>query len=230
MHKIVIAAAGLCLTCTAPAGATLMDFKLSATMKSYAGNVTKSLSADVIYSTDAPIDEFYSEDDMQQALYGIVSAYVDFSGQARRAFDPSSSYAGVRDSTPDYVDPMDLVAFGLFDGPGERTILSVAFNFLNSDAFGSIQLPGIAVFQSSPFWINLAFSQGPGANDLFVSDQVTYTITQMGKDSPRITVSGQAAPPAAPVPEPTTWLMMLGGLGLVGGAMRYGRKAAVRFA
>ena len=34
----------------------------------------------------------------------------------------------------------------------------------------------------------------------------------------------------APVPEPTSWAMMLGGFGLVGGAMRARRKAAVSFA
>lgn len=35
----------------------------------------------------------------------------------------------------------------------------------------------------------------------------------------------------APVPEPTTWAMMIAGFGLVGGAMRYRKsKQAVRFA
>ena len=33
-----------------------------------------------------------------------------------------------------------------------------------------------------------------------------------------------------PVPEPASWIMMLGGLGLVGGAARYRRKQTVRFA
>jgi hypothetical protein len=33
-----------------------------------------------------------------------------------------------------------------------------------------------------------------------------------------------------PVPEPTSWAMMVGGFGLVGGAMRVRRKAAVSFA
>jgi len=32
------------------------------------------------------------------------------------------------------------------------------------------------------------------------------------------------------VPEPASWAMMLGGFGLVGGAMRSRRKAAVSFA
>lgn len=36
--------------------------------------------------------------------------------------------------------------------------------------------------------------------------------------------------PLAAVPEPTTWAMMIGGLGLVGGAMRRRQRIAVRFA
>lgn len=40
-----------------------------------------------------------------------------------------------------------------------------------------------------------------------------------------------ATPVAAPVPEPTTWAMMIGGFGAVGGAMRYRRrKTTVSFA
>jgi len=35
---------------------------------------------------------------------------------------------------------------------------------------------------------------------------------------------------AAPAPEPASWAMMLGGFGLIGGAMRSRRKAAVSFA
>lgn len=39
-----------------------------------------------------------------------------------------------------------------------------------------------------------------------------------------------AALPSSPTPEPTSWAMMVGGFGLVGGALRSRRKPAVRFA
>jgi hypothetical protein len=38
-----------------------------------------------------------------------------------------------------------------------------------------------------------------------------------------------AALPSSPTPEPASWAMMVGGFGLVGGALRSRRKAAVRF-
>lgn len=43
-------------------------------------------------------------------------------------------------------------------------------------------------------------------------------------------INGATAGPAGAVPEPASWAMMLGGFGLVGGAMRSRRKAAVTFA
>jgi len=45
----------------------------------------------------------------------------------------------------------------------------------------------------------------------------------------RATVSGSLSPLAAPVPEPATWAMMIGGLALVGSSMRR-RKVKVSFA
>ena len=47
-----------------------------------------------------------------------------------------------------------------------------------------------------------------------------------GSNSSAVTLTGSAASPA---PEPASWAMMVGGFGLVGGAMRARRKLAVSF-
>ncbi len=64
------------------------------------------------------------------------------------------------------------------------------------------------------------------------SSGVLYNISIVGTDNvltPHLTVTGRFASPSA-VPEPASWALMLGGFGLVGGALRSRRKAAVRLA
>jgi hypothetical protein len=66
----------------------------------------------------------------------------------------------------------------------------------------------------------------PNANDTY---RVTLTVTGLDGGSRSLSAYAQVGTGAGAVPEPASWAMMLGGFGLVGGAMRR-RKAAVRFA
>lgn len=91
--------------------------------------------------------------------------------------------------------------------------------------------------------LSYGFNQG-GFADLFVPlnlvngiNTLTFAYTGVAQGSGdeafginNLVVSGTSA--AAVVPEPATWAMMIGGFGLIGGAMRRRRKVrtAVRFA
>ena len=60
-----------------------------------------------------------------------------------------------------------------------------------------------------------------------------YNVSVVGSDgpmTPSLTITGAIAGPPSAIPEMSTWAMMLGGFGLVGGALRSRRnKAVVRF-
>lgn len=68
--------------------------------------------------------------------------------------------------------------------------------------------------------------------DLFVNinDGDPLTMPTATEDFPHGWFGGNVQFGTAPVPEPASWALMLGGFGLVGGAMRSRRKAAVTFA
>jgi hypothetical protein len=54
-----------------------------------------------------------------------------------------------------------------------------------------------------------------------------YDYDYYGEGTIRVTI---ASADAAPAPEPASWVMMLGGFGLIGGALRHQRRARVHFA
>jgi hypothetical protein len=75
---------------------------------------------------------------------------------------------------------------------------------------------------SFPFLSGVGFVQG-------VNDTYRVSLTVQGLASGTQTLSADARVGDGAVPEPASWALMLGGFGLVGGAMRR-RKTAVRFA
>jgi len=129
------------------------------------------------------------------------------------------------------VDKVGLVEFGDTDINYDIGSTNVAFNstltFANltafTNAFGAINTSILSNgngtsgdrdinpsnLSGNLFYVAAAFSNS-GSNDSFKVNGITFT----------------AAPP---VPEPATWAMMIGGLGLVGMSMRR-RKTAVSFA
>ena len=80
---------------------------------------------------------------------------------------------------------------------------------------------------------DFAVTQIFSANQLIGSDRATISPEGLfrmsfkqttGGASSLATVTFGAAPPVGEVPEPATWAMMIGGFGLVGGAMRSARR------
>ena len=67
-------------------------------------------------------------------------------------------------------------------------------------------------------------ASNPSPTEVFIDERYsTYQRTNAG-----FAFNIQGTPVvAAPVPEPTTWAMMVGGLALVGGAMRVRRRRVV---
>jgi len=78
--------------------------------------------------------------------------------------------------------------------------------------------------------LNFPFVMGgsfdPNANDTY---KVTLSVTGLNGGTQSFSSLAQVGSGAAAVPEPASWALMLGGFGLVGGAMRR-RKTQVRFA
>ena len=72
-----------------------------------------------------------------------------------------------------------------------------------------------------------AFTPDARINTVFTFGSATATTGTVGSGFAPVTRFTFA--PAAPVPEPASWAMMVGGFGLVGGALRR-RRLAVRFA
>jgi len=73
-------------------------------------------------------------------------------------------------------------------------------------------------------WLPIGFDAN--ADDTY---RVDLNVSGLGGDPQSLTVFAKLGAGAAAVPEPASWAMMLGGFGLVGGAMRR-RKTQVRFA
>jgi hypothetical protein len=99
-------------------------------------------------------------------------------------------------------------AFELPSYPTESTF----FGFVSSTGLQSLTIgvPGFPSDGMTPEQI-AAYQQWPTANDIILGQ------------------SPQDAPPPPAVPEPASWALMLAGFGLVGGALRGRRTAAVSF-
>lgn len=93
------------------------------------------------------------------------------------------------------------------------------FSFGITDASGNLDWTGSFAFLSTKYgFYNLPISASePGDYGAFESQWQMGTVTQV--------VTGLRAPP---VPEPSTWAMMILGFGLVGGALRR-RQLSVKF-
>jgi len=119
---------------------------------------------------------------------------------------------------------------------GVGTYLDSSYNRVNIDIYNDY---GDGGFTFTPYMDNGDVDQGYVVDLYGVSvlggDEDNYYIKtgiydyQLGDENwARVTIAEIAAPGS--VPEPAAWTLMLGGFGLIGGALRQQRRAKIRFA
>lgn len=118
-----------------------------------------------------------------------------------------------------YTVSFDTGAFG-----GEQTITATAFDALTNAVLGtlSVTAPGTNNFDS--MFTTSFFSFLGAGNAVKLSFTAAGSATR-SRDAflDNVSVIGAA------VPEPASWVMMLGGFGLIGGALRSSRRTSVSF-
>lgn len=157
-------------------------------------------------------------------------------------FASGATFNGTVTFANDYSSVLDVTGtlhgyttFG-FDGVSDDTIDWVwasGANFSSGSGNYSTFLmdgpgSGYNSFGGYSNWIQLAYNYSSAPTLLFTSG-VSVNGTDNFVDYSDPMVGGSFSDNGA-VPEPASWAMMLGGFGLVGGAMRSRRKAAVTFA
>jgi hypothetical protein len=142
--------------------------------------------------------------------FGPESVSVTFGNVTRHYSDPVDGNMN-RETFPPGIYVTQYFAADYFDdasNPGGNTYI-VAQLGSNTPMFQSVDL-------TTPF----SYTAQPGD---YVGGQFYYRGDYISLEDESVRSTGA-------VPEPASWAMMLGGFGLVGGAMRSRRKAAVSFA
>jgi len=154
------------------------------------------------------------------------------SSQTLRASGGQADITGaLNDLTQKKNDTLDInsLTFGLVGG---GTFNDVEFNLFK----GSATSVNFSVVDDSGQTFNFSNSIGNGGNFFAFRGingesirSITFSGVGGGFESLRqVRLIGETR--VSPVPEPASWAMMIGGFGLVGGAMRRRRSAAVTFA
>lgn len=140
--------------------------------------------------------------------------------------DPATAYAG--NAAPDEVLYAGTPGSGVFtitDAQGNAgSFPGYTFDYVSDVIFYSAALNGGVVLEDaygSGSFVSLFGDQvysGTEAAPMFSIGQFALSD---GLDSFTLDVSDCGCTPNAPVPEPSTWLMMIAGFSLLGGSMRY---------
>jgi len=177
------------------------------------------------------------------ALISIVgtSAQAQVTRSLDMTFQSGATFSGTVTFTNDYSSVLDVTgnlhgysSSGGFDGTSDDSINWVwngGSNFSTGDGNYSTFLmdgpgSGYDSFGGYNNWIQLAYNYSNAPTLLFTSG-VSYGGTDnfIDYNDPMVRGSFSGA-----VPEPASWALMLGGFGLVGGALRSRRNTAVIFA
>jgi len=159
--------------------------------------------------------------------------HVSMLFQSGATFEGTVSFTGDYSKVTDVTGTLHGYAYlGGFDGTSDDSINWVWENGDNfstgTDNYSTFLMDGAGsgYTETGPFshWIQFAYNYGAAPTLSFTSG-VSYGETDNFVDYSDPLVSGHIGP----VPEPASWALMVGGFGLVGGAMRSRRKAAVSF-
>ena len=167
----------------------------------------------------------YTDKAAFQAATGAVE--YDFSSSDDGANGPSYTLGPVNFSTPDHFYRYDD-GYGApyLGGYGSPITISSAASALGFD-FGSWGESQTVTYSIGDF--TGTFSAPPPNDTTFIGFVGTGPLTiNLSNASELDTIRAYVGEGNA-VPEPASWALMVGGFGLVGGAMRSRRKAAVAF-
>lgn len=210
----LLAFATAALVMAAPAAATTIVLNLTANPVNTTTN-TFTFNGDIYNSADLIFDPFdpftIEEGDIIEATITFTSGFtVPASGEQFFGVN----FLGVdSDSPPGYPDN---------EGPMNNGTLVFAYTG------GATGLPNDTQGGSCGNCLTSIGGQSPGNSFIFNSIKLTETVTALNAPFTigRASFSYQLRDVAA-VPEPATWAMMIGGFGLVGGAMRRRRVGAM---
>ena len=172
------------------------------------------------------VDGFLNNDARSRILFtGADGAILRASGgQARISGDLDASTNPPNDTVP-------LLGFSAA-ADGDMMFSFFELNFFGGDA-DSVT---VSVIDNNGDVFNFDNALGNGENRFgfqAIAGQsirsFSFSTTGGGIDDVRQIRLGVAAGPVAPIPEPAMWAMMIGGFGMVGGAMRR-RRTTVSFA
>jgi len=193
------------------------------------------------FAADIPLHNTGVDDSGNPLANGVLDTHYTLVGyDAPRAADESNGYPigpwlG-NDAKSAWIGPQ---GDSILDGPGgpydyqvsftlaaglNPALTSISGRWSTDDVGYDILINGQSTGNYAPdftnwydFSINSGFVSGVNTIDFLV-----YNFG--GPTGLRVEMTGSGA-----VPEPASWAMMLGGFGLVGGAMRSRRKVAIRF-
>jgi len=165
----------------------------------------------------------------QGSSYNIFTAYVTLQGSVDNQATIVLNSAGTQ-----YVGLSGgVLTFWNLNGSIART-LSTSMSGFSFAIFGNYGLnaQGNTLFAydlTSGAIVDQTTLNGAGGSSYGQSYANGYFFTQ-GSDSNSVAAYQIGAPAASAVPEPASWAMMIGGFGMVGGALRRRAKVSVGFA